>query len=168
MKRPNLLFDDPVGGAKDLLQHPLLVVQQCRRHHHPPSALPLEKIWMQTVQSTTLANIKYKFDMETLSSFHLELNLKCLSSGGSCEESHLKVWWKKKNCLFQKCEILRKDLQEWWRGSGKLVKNMRVPLRTWGLCCTFRYILPQWGLQLYFPEMWSLCFRTKIELNSAN
>ena len=103
-----------------------------------------------------------------LSSFHLELNLKCLSSGGSCEESHLKVWWKKKNCLFQKCEILRKDLQEWWRGSGKLVKNMRVPLRTWGLCCTFRYILPQWGLQLYFPEMWSLCFRTKIELNSAN
>ena len=40
----NLLFDDPVGGAKDLLQHPLLVVQQCRRHHHPPSALPLEKI----------------------------------------------------------------------------------------------------------------------------
>ena len=44
LKRPNLLFDDPVGGAKDLLQHPLLVVQQCRRHHHPPSALPLEKI----------------------------------------------------------------------------------------------------------------------------
>ena len=44
VKRPNLLFDDPVGGAKDLLQHPLLVVQQCRRHHHPPSALPLQKI----------------------------------------------------------------------------------------------------------------------------
>ena len=44
VKRPNQLFDDPVGGAKDLLQHPLLVVQQCRRHHHPPSALPLEKI----------------------------------------------------------------------------------------------------------------------------
>ena len=41
------MFDDPGRGANDLLQHPLLVVQQRRLHHHPPSPLPLQQMQMQ-------------------------------------------------------------------------------------------------------------------------